>query len=207
MKICGITNREDAVAAVNAGADMLGFVLTSSPRRATYEVLRECDDLPVLKVAVVVLGFGDPLPSEIADLLDSGFLDFVQFHGDESAETVRSWPSYKAINLKNTEDTRCLDITAPDTPGSPAVLVDAFSPEARGGTGKRLDPELVAAASSQRRLWIAGGLNSDNIGGIVAEFSPALVDVSSGIESEKGKKDHTKLRRFIEVAKGKEIRK
>lgn len=197
VKICGITNRADAVAAVDAGADIIGFVLAESPRRATAETIRGCADLPVLKAAVVVLHSGEPLPDEIAGLLDDGALDFIQFHGDESPETVRSWPSYKAINLKSPTDSELLDLA-----GSPAVLVDAFSPDARGGTGKRLDSELMKAAAEHRRLWIAGGLNDENIAAIVKEWKPGLVDVSSGVEAQKGRKDHNKLRRFVAEAKG-----
>ena len=197
VKICGITNRADAELAVEAGADMIGFVLAESPRRSDPATIRECADLPVIKVAVVVLAADEELPPEIAALLKEGALDFIQFHGDESADTVRSWPSYKAINLRAPEDAELMDGA-----GSPAVLVDAFSLSARGGTGKRLDPELMEAAAQHRRLWIAGGLNHENVGAIVREWNPGLVDVSSGVEAEKGRKDHYKVRRFIAEAKG-----
>ena len=197
VKICGLTNRADAEAAVEAGADMLGFVLAESPRRATADVIRECADLPVPRAAVVVLGADESLPAEIASLLKEGALDFIQFHGDERPETVKMWPGYKAVNLRTPDDAAKMDAA-----GSPAVLVDAFSAEARGGTGKRLDSDLVAAAAEQRRLWIAGGLNADNVGEIVARWKPGLVDVSSGVEASKGRKDHVQLRRFVEAAKG-----
>ena len=197
VKICGITNRADAELAVDAGADLIGFVLAESPRRAGPGIIRECADLPVIKVAVVVLAAGEALPDDIAALLEEGALDFIQFHGDETADTVRSWPSYKALRLAHREDAAAMDET-----GSPAVLVDAFSPDAGGGTGKRLDPALVSAAAGRRRLWIAGGLNPDNVGAIVAEWKPGLVDVSSGVEAEKGLKDDEKLRKFVAAAKG-----
>jgi indole-3-glycerol phosphate synthase/phosphoribosylanthranilate isomerase len=197
VKICGITNRPDAIAAADAGADILGFVLAESPRRTTAQLIRECADLNVLKAAVVVLGADEQVADDIAGLLDEGVLDFLQFHGDETPETVRSWPSYKAISLKTPEDA-----SAMDGAGSPAVLVDAFSPDARGGTGRSLNPELVAAASKRRRLWIAGGLTSESVGTIVREWTPGLVDVSSGVEASKGQKDHMALRRFVSEAKG-----
>ncbi len=196
VKICGITNRADAELAVDAGADLIGFILAESPRRAAPAVIRECADLPVLKAAVVVLAAGEPLPDEIAALLEEGALDFIQFHGDETADTLRSWPSYKALRLALPEDAAAMDET-----GSPAVLVDAFSRDARGGTGKRLDPALVSAAAARRRLWIAGGLNPENIGAIIEEWKPGLVDVSSGVEAEKGLKDDEKVRRFVAAAK------
>ncbi len=197
VKICGITNRSDAEAAVEAGADMIGFVLAESPRRTSPELIRDCGDLPVMKAGVVVLAAGEDLPDEIAALLEEGLLDFIQFHGDESAETVRRWPSYKALRLKVPEDAEAMDRA-----GSPAVLVDAFSPVARGGTGKRLDESLVSAALGYRRLWLAGGLTAENVGTIVDVWKPGLVDVSSGVEREKGLKDHEKLKRFVAAAKG-----
>jgi indole-3-glycerol phosphate synthase/phosphoribosylanthranilate isomerase len=197
VKICGITNREDAEAAVDAGADILGFVLAESPRRASMNTIRGCADLPVLKAGVVVLDRDEELPGEIAALLEEGALDFIQFHGDETPETVREWPGYKALRLASVEDAEAMDDA-----GSPAVLVDAFSPEARGGTGKRLDEALVSAAAGRRRLWLAGGLSAENVGTIVKVWKPGLVDVSSAVEREKGLKDHDKVRRFAPAAKG-----
>jgi indole-3-glycerol phosphate synthase/phosphoribosylanthranilate isomerase len=197
VKICGITNRPDAVAAVEAGADMLGFVMAESPRKTTPELIRECADLKVLKAAVVVLAAGEKVPEDLALLLEKGALDFLQFHGNETPETVRAWPSYKAVSLRTPED-----CAAMDSAGSPAVLVDAFSPDLRGGTGRRLDSALLSAAAEHRRMWIAGGLTPDNVGAIVREWKPGLVDVSSGVEASKGQKDHRALRLFVAEAKG-----
>ncbi len=197
VKICGITNRADAEAAMEAGADIIGFVLAESPRRASPDLIRNCVDLPVMKAAVVVLSPKEALPEDIAVLLDEGALDFIQFHGDETADTLGLWPGYKALRLANTEDAEAMDGA-----GSPAVLVDAFSPELKGGTGKRLDEALVSAASGCRRLWLAGGLTAENVGTIVDVWKPGLVDVSSGVEAEKGRKDHDKVRRFVAAAKG-----
>ena len=197
VKICGITNRDDAETAVDAGADMLGFVMAESPRRTDAAFIRSCADLPVLKAAVVVLGRDEDLPPELAELVVEGAVDFIQFHGDETAGTVRSWPSYKAIRMR-----RAADAEALDSAGSPGVLVDAFSEGARGGTGRRLAPELLDAAAEHRRPWIAGGLNPDNAADIVARWKPGLVDVSSGVESAPGRKDPEALRRFVRRAKG-----
>ena len=175
---------------------MLGFVLAESPRRTTPDIIRGCADIPAMKAAVVVLAEGEDLPGEIAELLAEGALDFIQFHGDESAETVQKWPGYKALRLASPADA-----TLMDKAGSPAVLVDAFSSDARGGTGKRLDGTLVTAAARQRRLWLAGGLNPENVADIVTYWKPGLVDVSSGVEAEKGRKDYDKLRAFVRTVK------
>jgi len=198
VKICGITNREDALAAVDAGADMLGFVMAPSPRQTSAALIRECADQKVLKAAVVVLKADEKVSDELRCFLDEGLLDFLQFHGDETPQTVQNWPSYKALNLRT-----CQDAEAMDSAGSPAVLVDAFSPTARGGTGKRLDSSLLSAAAERRRLWIAGGLNAENVAAIVDEWKPGLVDVSGGVEASKGRKNHKALRRFVAEAKGK----
>ncbi|MDF1569020.1 MAG: bifunctional indole-3-glycerol phosphate synthase/phosphoribosylanthranilate isomerase [Spirochaetaceae bacterium] len=197
VKICGITNRGDAEAAVDAGADMIGFILADSPRRTTPEFIRECADLPVMKTGVVVMSSQEELPADIRALLEEGILDFLQFHGEESQEMLRTWPSFKAVGLKSPGDAAKLEFI-----GSPAVLVDGFSPDAAGGTGKRLDVRILTAAAEKRRLWIAGGLNPENVRGIVEEWKPGLVDVSSGVESSKGIKDRDAVRRFVSAAKG-----
>lgn len=196
VKICGITNRQDGEAAVADGADMLGFIMAESPRRVEADLIRGLADLPVLKAAVVVLPPEGPIPPKVDVLLEEGALDFIQFHGDESPATVSSRPGYKALRLREPADAAGMD-----TAGSPAVLVDAFSRDARGGTGKRLSEDLVAAAAERRRLWLAGGLDANNVRSIVQRWNPGLVDVSSGVEAEPGRKDRDKVRRFIEEAR------
>ncbi len=196
VKVCGITNREDAEAAVAAGADLLGFVFAPSPRQVTAEVVRECVDLDVLRAAVVVLGAGEPLPDEISSLVRKGALDFIQFHGDESPEMVASWPGYKALRPASVDE-----VARIDGAGSPAVLIDAFAADARGGTGRRIDEEVLTAAAARRRPWIAGGLNPENVSAVVRTWRPGLVDVSSGVERERGKKDHARVRAFVHNAK------
>lgn len=193
VKICGITNREDALAAVDLGADLLGFVLADSPRKADPAFIRTLTDLPVPKVAVVVTGTEEP-DREILELLEKGYIDAVQFHGDEMPGSLRafSYPCYKALRLKNPEDTE--EITR--FPG-PRVLVDAWSEKEYGGTGKRLDGTLLEKAAAIRPLWMAGGLAPENIAEIIREYQPELVDASSRLEAEQGRKDHEKMREFF----------
>ena len=193
MKICGLTNRADAELAVALGADILGVVLAESPRKADLSFFREIRDLPALKAAVVVLAAGESVPEDLAALVNEGLVDFLQFHGDESPALCARWPSFKALRLRVTDDAgRIRDYPAP------ATLVDAFSREARGGTGKRLSPELVEAARSAGPLWLAGGLNPDNVGITLKEFRPRLIDASSGLEAEPGKKDPEKMKRYFQ---------
>ncbi|MDA3810430.1 MAG: bifunctional indole-3-glycerol phosphate synthase/phosphoribosylanthranilate isomerase [Spirochaetaceae bacterium] len=193
VKICGITNREDAEAAVKMGADILGFVMADSPRKADPALIRSISDMDVLKVAVLVTENAEP-EREVMKLLEKGYIDAVQFHGNESPRSLRafSYPCYKALRLKDGEDTEEIN----RFPG-PRVLIDAYSEEAYGGTGKRINSDFVKSAAAVRPLWMAGGLSEENIRSVIDDFSPELVDVSSKLESEKGKKDHGKMKRFF----------
>ena len=196
VKICGITNRADAEAAVEAGADLLGFVFAPSPRRSPLELPAELADLPVLKVAVVVT---EPaarrrLPEGVAELLAAGFLDAVQFHGDEEPGDCFALAPvyYKALRLRTPEDAARMDAFR-----SPRVLIDAFDPAAYGGTGRTLADEVVAAAAARLPLWLAGGIGPDNVAELVRSRRPELIDASSRLEAEPGRKDHRAIVKFM----------
>ena len=212
VKICGITNRVDAVAAVRAGADILGFVYADSPRRAADRLPAELADLDVLKVAVVVCDDNPPrLPPPVSRLLADGHIDALQFHGDEQPEqcmplaagaplaaAVPPAPEvpaayYKALRLRTVDDAARIEHYR-----SPRVLIDAFDTAARGGTGRRIAPELVAAAAQRLPLWLAGGIGVDNVAQIIGEWRPELIDASSRLESRPGRKDHARLRAFFQ---------
>ena len=199
VKICGITRLKDAEAATDLGADMIGFVMAESPRRTEVNLIRQCAQLEVCKAAVVVLDADEPLPPPLAELLAEGKLDFIQFHGDEKVRTVANWPGYKAIRLRNKSDLKKLD----QYPG-PTILIDSFTAEARGGTGKLLALNLLKEEEivQRQKIWLAGGLNPENVGQIVKDYDPGLVDTSSGVEEAIGRKDHGKIKQFIAVAKG-----
>ena len=188
VKICGITNHDDLGKVISLGADAAGFILAESPRRVEPSFIESCRDFDILKIGVVVLKEGQPLPDEIAALLESGALDAIQFHGNELPAEYLKWPGYKALRIKSAEDAASAETTA-----GPAVLIDAFSATAGGGTGKRIAPELIAAVAAQQTLWLAGGINPGNVFSIIREFGPELIDISSGVESAPGVKDHEKL--------------
>jgi indole-3-glycerol phosphate synthase/phosphoribosylanthranilate isomerase len=195
VKVCGITNRADAEAAVEAGADILGLVFADSPRAAPEALPVELAGLDVLKVAVVVAGAGRPVPQPVRRGLEAGLIDAVQLHGDETPEECveLAFPYYKAVRLRGPEDVERVAAYR-----SPRVLVDAFDRQAYGGTGRRIRPELVEAVSEHGPVWMAGGIGVENVGEIIAKHGPELIDASSLLEAEPGRKDHHKLKTFFE---------
>jgi indole-3-glycerol phosphate synthase/phosphoribosylanthranilate isomerase len=200
VKICGITNPGDAYHARDCGADILGFILAPSKRRADPSLLRTLKECDILKVGVVVIEKDtQTMDPAVRDLLEAGFLDAIQFHGDETPEQCFSlaFPYYKVLQLKDADDAERIKEYR-----SPRVLVDAFSKNARGGTGKRIPEECIRRVKEITPLWIAGGMDPDNVGSMVECYSPELVDVSSRLEESPGKKDPDRVACFIREVKG-----
>ena len=210
VKICGITNAEDAEAAVGCGADLLGFVFADSPRRATPALLADVAHVDALKVAVVVAGGAHgELDPEVRDLLDAGLIDAVQFHGDETLEECARWgfPYYNAVRVATSADvTRAGDYRCP------RVLVDARVDGVYGGSGARVPVDVLRGAADApgsdeaayvagRPLWIAGGLTDTNVADVIRAFAPELIDASSGLEREPGRKDHDRMRAFFDAVR------
>jgi indole-3-glycerol phosphate synthase/phosphoribosylanthranilate isomerase len=196
VKICGIARAADAEKAVKLGADALGFIFAASPRRALPSLLRDLRGLDVLKVAVVVTPRGQPaLDPDVSALLSEGLIDAVQLHGEESPEQCASlaFPYYKAVRVRGLQDVSLMDSFL-----SPRVLADAWSADAAGGTGKRIEPGLAREARKNRPLWLAGGIGPDNVGEILRDLSPELIDASSRLEESPGRKDHAQLERYFE---------
>jgi indole-3-glycerol phosphate synthase/phosphoribosylanthranilate isomerase len=227
VKICGITRVEDARAAAEEGADVLGFVLAPSPRRAVPEVIRavaaEADDgtgagktaqdgsrvlAGVLRVAVIVEKKGDEERREeielASSLLEDGAVHAVQLHGDALPGECAGYafPYYKTVRPSSAEE--AAELARDETGGGyrcPRILVDAFSAAAYGGTGTQSDPKVLetAAKASGRPLWIAGGITPENAAGIIRRFSPELIDLSSGVESAPGTKDRERIRALFDA--------
>jgi len=198
VKICGITNLEDALLAVAAGADMVGFIFAPSPRKVAPEQAQQiCALLPstVTKVGVF-------LDSELAFvkqvILQCGF-QMVQLHGTESPKYCRAVPCgvIKAFRVK---DRSVLDVIALYR-GVGAFLLDGYVPGKAGGTGVSFDWTLAREARKYGKIFLAGGLTPENVGKAVSETEPYAVDVSSGIEIRPGKKDPEKVTAFIKAAK------
>ncbi|MGM0675726.1 MAG: bifunctional indole-3-glycerol phosphate synthase/phosphoribosylanthranilate isomerase [Spirochaetota bacterium] len=196
VKICGITNRVDAQRATELGADLLGFVFADSPRAASEELLESVADLDVVKVAVVVAG-GDRggVPQAVRRALSRGLIHAVQLHGEETPDECAelAFPYYKALRLRGPDE-----VAAIGDYRCPRVLVDAFDRHAHGGTGRRIRADLVDAAAKAGPLWMAGGIGADNVGEVILRHRPELIDASSLLEAQAGRKDHEKLERFFE---------
>lgn len=200
-KICGITRIEDIHSAVNAGVDAIGFVFYApSPRSVTIPQAQELAKHIPAYVQIVGL-FVNATADEITQVLEEVPLDILQFHGDETSEqcqqiaahTKRRW--YKAIQVKPELDV-IKTIKSYQQAGASAVLLDAWHPELKGGTGHQFDwsqfPQLDIP------LILAGGLKPENIEDAIKTTRAYAVDVSGGVESAKGIKDQQLIEHFMQ---------
>ncbi len=199
VKICGITNLDDALAAVDYGADALGFVFyKGSPRYISYrDSASIIKKLPPFTTTVGV--FVDEKPSHVEKIIHQTCIDVVQFHGNEPPELCNCSRSViKAIRVKSLESLEPLDKYKDKVS---AFLLDTFAPDALGGTGQIFNWDIAIYAKQFGKIILAGGLTPDNVLEAVRRVQPYGVDVSSGIESKKGEKDHKKMKLFIEKVK------
>lgn len=199
VKICGITNVADGVAAAEAGADMIGLMFyEGSPRTVSFANAAEISRaLPPFTVKVGV--FVNPTEDAVMRAIGDCGVSLLQFHGEETPEFCTQFGvmSMKAFRVRGPESLAELPKYQTD-----AWLLDAFSPDAHGGTGAIFNWNLaVEAAQLGRPIFLAGGLTPENVGEAVRRVQPFGVDVSSGVESALGKKDHAKVRAFVEAAR------
>lgn len=197
IKICGLTRVEDVQAAVEAGAGAIGFVFTASPRRISIDKAIELSAyVPggVLRVGL----FLDQDRSEIERVTGSVPLDILQFHGNETEQECDRFklPWLKAVVMENAESVKQAE---QDFPGAAGLLLDSHSKGKRGGSGKSFDWSL--SRSIEKPVWLAGGLNADNVTRAIQTVRPYAVDVSSGVESEPGIKDPTRLKAFVKAVR------
>ena len=200
-KICGITRSQDIQAVVNAGADAIGFVFfPPSPRHVSAAQAKELIRHVPAYVQTVGL-FVNATADDIADVLKLVALDIIQFHGDETpkdcqaiaAQVGRRW--YKAIQVKPGLDV-VAEIQKYQDAGASAVLLDAWHPDLKGGTGHSFDWTTFPKLNIP--LILAGGLNPDNIEQAILTTHAYAVDVSGGVESAKGIKDQQLIERFMQ---------
>lgn len=195
IKICGITREGDALAAVLAGADALGFLFyPKSKRHISPEQARDIiRALPPLTTVVGV--FANESAKKIAAVRETCLLDAVQLHGEETPEFCRSirGKTIKAFRLRNAET-----VAAAHAFPTGAWLFDSYAPNQRGGTGSPCNWEWIRQATPLPRPFIiAGGLTPANVGNCIKTVRPYAVDVSSGVEDAPGKKNADKMRRFV----------
>ena len=195
IKICGITNEEDALAVARFGADALGFIFAPSPRRISAEKARKVvKALPPLVQRVGV--FVDADLQEVLSVAETCGLDILQFHGSESAEYCNSFDYrvIKAARLRSRQDLKGLleykDVVH-------ALLLDTYVPGKLGGTGITFDWELAVEAKKYGRIILAGGLSPENVAAAISTVKPYAVDASSRLEQSPGIKDHEKMMQFI----------
>ncbi len=208
VKLCGMRTPEDALAAAEAGADLIGLVFAPSPRRITLDtaaaigqVIRGVPSRP----KVVGLFVDAPLEEieHVAVLLE---LDVVQLHGNEAPELVRAlgWPVIKAVRVRPEESVEAVRrriepyfarVLAPF-----AVLLDTYHPRALGGTGESFDWTIAAALARDYPVILAGGLRPETVGRAIEVVRPLGVDVSSGVEVA-GRKDPGLMRAFVAAAR------
>jgi len=203
VKICGITQRQDALAAVAAGADAIGLVFHErSPRHVTLQ--QACAITAGLPPFVTVVGlFVDADSSLVGSVLEQTRIDLLQFHGDENEADCTRYrrPYMKAIRVREETD---LHAEAQRYPGAAALLLDSYRAGRPGGTGTSFDWGRVPADLG-RHVVLAGGLNPDNVARAVAQLRPYAVDVSSGVETSPGIKDAQLIEAFVKaVAKSEE---
>ena len=198
VKICGITNLNDAHHAAACGADALGFVFyPGSPRFVDPDTARRIiAELPPLVTTVGL--FVNEHPARIREMVDFCGLNTIQLHGDEEPDQCCYPPCrvIKALRLRGDMQSSLFSAYKVS-----ALLLDAFVPNQFGGTGHRCDWAQAAAVASQHRVILAGGLNSENVAEAVRQVHPYGVDVSSGVEEKPGQKDPEKVARFIRMAK------
>jgi phosphoribosylanthranilate isomerase len=194
VKVCGITNLDDALAALEAGADLLGFnFYARSPRYVTPADARKI--IERLPVGVFV---NEPTPEDVEEIARAAGLNTVQLHGDETPEycqSLRGLTTIKALRVGADYNVETAAAYQTD-----AVLLDAYVAGERGGTGHTFDWSLAALTRARvPRLFLAGGLNPDNVAAAVAAVRPYAVDVCSGVETAPGRKSPELVRRFVEA--------
>ena len=197
VNICGICDRDGAEAAVEAGADLIGFHFCSSERRVSPEEAKAIVD--ALSVRPTIVGvFIDQDAAEVREVADFVGLDMLQLHGAEEPGFDAGRPVMKVLKIR--------DDQVPDASAWPdPIMLDSWSMDQRGGTGRTWDWELARDLLATRKVFIAGGLEPGNVGKVVSSFKPYGVDVSSGVEAAVRVKDPDKVRAFVHAVRLSEI--
>ncbi len=199
VKICGITNAEDARAVVDGGADALGLVFYEpSPRAVTIDQAKEIVSAVPAFVTTVAL-FVNAKAELVEQVVQSIRPGLLQFHGDESAEECESYQQDFIKAIRVNDDANLIQY-AQDYKSAKALLLDTYTKGIPGGTGQCFDWALIPERLPMPVI-LAGGLDTDNVQQAIARVKPFAVDVSGGVERSKGIKDATKINAFIQQVK------
>jgi len=202
VKICGMTNAEDVAAAIEAGADAVGFIFyRNSPRVVDPALVKQIvARLPPMVTPVGV--FVNEDVAAVRTIMDRCGLVLAQLHGDETAAFCQELgrPVMKALRVQDRGSFLAL-AEFQGRAGVRGFVLDTFSEKAYGGTGQVFNWELAAEAAKSATILLAGGLTAENVGEAIRAVHPYGVDVSSGVESIPGKKDHGKLRAFLQAVR------
>jgi phosphoribosylanthranilate isomerase len=200
VKICGIKTLDEARAAVDAGADALGFNFwPGTPRCTTLAVAARCiAALPPFVATVAV--WVDPSEAELRTALGACRWSALQFGGREAPQLLSAFPPDLVLRTARLKDARALAL-AQGLPRCAGVVVDASVPGSYGGTGRLARWDLAARLARRRTVILAGGLNAENVAEAVRRVRPYAVDVASGVEAAPAVKDAAKMREFVKAAK------
>jgi phosphoribosylanthranilate isomerase len=197
VKICGICDFDAAQAAVEAGADLLGFHFCSSDRRVSPEEAKAIVDALAVRPKIVGV-FIDQDAAEVREVAEFVGLDMLQLHGSEEPGFDAGRPVLKVLKVREGQ--------VPDASAWPdPIMLDSWSIDQRGGTGRTWDWGLARELLLTRKVFIAGGLEPGNVGKVVTDLKPYGVDVSSGVEAALRVKDHNKVRAFVHAVRLAEI--
>ena len=211
VKICGITNKEDAIKACELGADFLGFIIWNKSKRCCNvnnipEIAKALQDKGLRKLVKLVAVIVEPESEEAikaCSFAKEGIIDFIQLHSLSDYVLQKrfnvSIPHYCAVNIGNEQDIKIVDDLR--YLGEPRILIDAKAENQIGGTGITIAKDLVDKVSHKTKVWLAGGINPDNVEQILTNCNPELIDISSGVELSPGKKDYVKLEKLFEKVK------
>lgn len=199
IKICGITRVEDALCAAHAGADAIGLIFYSaSPRVVTIDQANLISNALPPFVSTVAL-FVNAAPGAVDEVISRVRPTILQFHGDENAAycTQFGMPFLKALRVGKQMTADDLLEYAEKFSAARAVLLDTMTPGCYGGSGESFEWRVIPDGM-RRRIVLSGGLNASNVAEAIRIIGPWAVDVSSGVEAQKGVKDHVSVRKFIE---------
>jgi phosphoribosylanthranilate isomerase len=207
VKICGITRLEDAQAAVESGADLLGF--NFYPQSSRY-IAPERAQRIIATLSGTARSVGVFVNAELATvrrIADICHLDYVQLHGDETPDFVSACTpfAFKALRPRSVAEAEAgaalYAHLGPDDAAAPALLLDAYHPMSYGGTGQQGDWRIAVRLASRYRILLAGGLTPENVAEVIHRVHPWGVDVASGVEDVTGIKNHDKVQQFIQETK------